>query len=116
MTIGDALGEIALAKEKLLELKTDLAVLWMRLALKRFDPQQPRWPAGTTIGGQWRPTGGTTGDEAVGYDPSRRMECEAQRMLDQELCRMARSATCWEVSDERYNNCMRGAYIPPLRF
>jgi hypothetical protein len=49
------------------------------------------------------------------YNASRHPECEAQRVLDHEICRAAQSARCWSLADERYNNCMRGTYIPPLK-
>ncbi len=41
----------------LLALKSDIAAVRLRLALKRFNPDQPRWPAGQSDGGQWRPAG-----------------------------------------------------------
>jgi hypothetical protein len=32
------------AARKLVELRDDLALLRLRLALRAFDPNQPRWP------------------------------------------------------------------------
>ena len=106
----DPLGE---AGSILLNLRSEIAAVRIRMALKKFNPDQPRWPAGQSDGGQWRPEDGMQLGQ-VGYDPSREAMCEEQRQLDHELCRMARTSKCWESADFRYNNCVRNAYIPPL--
>lgn len=106
--------------EKLTELRLAAAMLQLRLALKKYDPNQPRWPGGSSVGGisvggRWRETG--TGDVAQAegvHDPSRLSMCLAQLALDEELCRMAKSRRCWVSSQERYVNCMRNVYVPPL--
>jgi hypothetical protein len=117
---------------KIAEMKTNLALVRLRLALRAYDPDQPRWPAGQSDGGQWRSENGAesaiTFDQrpqqvqstlrvaAEGiYDPGREPQCSAQLILDEELCRTVRSSRCWQSSRERYDNCMRGVYIPPLQ-
>ena len=104
------------------ELKVDMALIRLRLALRSFNPDEPRWPAGQINGGQWRATDGmghaqppasTAGLEGA-YDPGRMSMCLVQQLKDEELCRMVRSDRCWESSQMRYNNCMRNVYIPPL--
>ncbi|MBI4920356.1 MAG: hypothetical protein HY834_01280 [Devosia nanyangense] len=111
-SISEVLGS---AKEMILQLKADVAILQLRLALKKFDPNQPRWPKGVHEGGQWKPVGGTLVAQQEGiYDPSRMPMCLAQMEADEELCRMAKSSRCWESSQIRYNNCMKNVYIPRL--
>ena len=111
---------------KIAELKADLALLQLRLALKEFNPAEPRWPAGTRVGGRWR----REDEAAPGPQPNavivdvatregvysgRRMsKCRTQLDLDQEICRAVQSINCWNMSDIRFNNCMRNVYIPPL--
>lgn len=102
-----------LTRARLAELRMDVALLQLRMALKRFNPNQPRWPTGRPDGGQWRPASDTS-IANIGYDPSLIPICDAQRALDYELCRMAKSRNCWISADLRHDNCMRNAYIPPL--
>lgn len=114
--MGTDLSEVlGLAKEKILQLKADVAILQLRLALKKFDPNQPRWPKGVHEGGQWRPANGTLVAQQEGiYDPSRMSMCLAQQVADEEPCRMVKSAKCWKSSQVRYDNCMKNVYLPPL--
>lgn len=90
---------------------------------KRYNPNQPRVSAGSAEGGQWVATGGADGasvDSArqrfsARYDPSKYDECDAQRNLDYVICSASGSLQCYRLLHERFNNCMRGAYIPELR-
>lgn len=43
---------IAIARCKLDELRFQVAVIRLQLALRAFNPNQPRWPAGRPDGGQ----------------------------------------------------------------
>jgi hypothetical protein len=111
MTTRQQLREIG---RKLAELR-EMTALWsVEIALKNFDPNQPRWPGGQSNGGQWRPAGGDVAQTEGIYDPTRMPKCLTQQALDHELCRMAKSAKCWMSADIRFNNCMKNVYIPPL--
>ena len=96
------------------EIKVDIALLRLRLALRNYNPLQPRWPAGRPEGGQWRPSGGETAQAEGIYDPSRAGICDLQLERDHDLCRMAKTPRCWESADIRHANCMRNVYIPRL--
>lgn len=91
---------------------------------KRYNPNQPRVPAGSSEGGQWAPSpsdsapSSPTRTQAVSvgqYDPNRWEMCELLRGLDRKHCQKWKSADCWTSMDERFNNCMRNVYIPELR-
>lgn len=101
---------------KVEELKEVTALLALEIALKRFNPNQPRWPAGRSEGGQWRPaTGSLVAQERIGiYDPARMPGCLAQLSLDEEICRAAASRRCWQSSRDRYDNCMKNLFSPLL--
>jgi hypothetical protein len=53
------------------DLQRQLALLRLKLALRAFDPNQPRWPAGESDGGRWRRTGAGEG-VAARIDPMRK--------------------------------------------
>jgi hypothetical protein len=109
----DEMPNLTLAK--IANLKSALAELKMQLAVRAgYDPNQPRWPPGTEIGGQWKPTGGVT-RVAGKWNEANRIKCEFQRERDEELCRMSRSALCWDLSTSRYAACMKDDFVPPLR-
>ncbi len=75
-------------RHSLTNLHLDLATLRLLRALKRFNPQQPRVPAGSPNGGQWASGGNgsgaisSSGDAAltpVGYrEESRRFKVDLQ--------------------------------------
>lgn len=106
--------DIAIARSKLDELRHEVAIIRLRLALRAFNPSQPRWPAGRSDGGQWRPAGASERREAA-YNPANEARCNVQKLLDEELCRTVRSRECWGMVMERWDACMRDVYIPPLR-
>lgn len=105
---------IAIARRKLDELRFQVAVIRLQLALRAFNPNQPRWPAGRPDGGQWRPAGGSEHREAS-YNPANETRCNVQKLLDEEICRAVRSRECWSMVMERWDACMRDVYLPPLR-
>ena len=118
----DRLGsKFGMTQRKLDELRSEVAVLRMRLAIKRFDEAlHPRWPGGTpdSRGGEFRPK--TSDDErqvqrVASFDEANRVKCDAMHIKDAELCGMQLSKWCWDSAYERYNNCMRGMYIPDLK-
>jgi len=69
--------EIWMARSKLAELRYDIALIQLRLALRAYNPQQPRWPAGQSDGGQWRPTNAPHVRDAA-YNPSNEPKCYRQ--------------------------------------
>lgn len=105
--------EIAKAIRKLFDLDT----------VAKFDPNQPRVPAGHSDGGQWtdgqeakfRPEGdGTTTVAAQRISPAKEAECEAQHARDIFQCKMVGLRACYEQAALRYANCLAGLDIPPL--
>ena len=63
------------------ELKLQVAIVRLHLALKKYNPDQPRWPSGRPDGGQWRPAGG--GSEEAAYNPGNAAKCDAQKLLEE---------------------------------
>jgi hypothetical protein len=112
---------------KLSELQETLAILRLRLVLRTFDPNQPRWPGGRSDGGQWRladallnslPSSAGEGDDllvAGRLDQRREAMCAAQYELDRELCLMSKSRLCWETAMQRRAACIANDYVPELR-
>jgi hypothetical protein len=110
-------ADIKTAAIKIAEIKADLALLRLRLALRAYDPDQPRWPAGQPDGGQWRPGDGNSGPNnrvAGRIKPGRQALCDEQMASDSDACRATQSQLCWSLVLPRYNACLRDEYIPPL--
>jgi hypothetical protein len=108
-------AKLSLTLAKIASLKSDLALLKLKLAVRAgYDPDQPRWPQGTSVGGQWSPAGGST-RVAGKWNEANRVMCELQRERDEELCRMSRGSLCWDLSTTRYAACMKDDFIPTLR-
>jgi hypothetical protein len=108
---------------------------------RKFDPSQPRVPAGGPGGGQWRNDGGTTvpatiaptasapettasgtasvDDIKVAMAPSESF-CWNQMQIDFLLCDSLRSVSrimpCRSQAMERYAACLRGKPLPPLPY
>jgi hypothetical protein len=91
----------------------------------KFDPAQPRKPAGQPDGGQWAEVDGPVLAQArrppnrpaaPRRDRRREQECEEQFNADLVVCRNAASAACYEQALLRRNRCERGLPIPPLNF
>jgi hypothetical protein len=106
--------EIMRAVHKLMvELATEAGV-------GKFDPNQPRVPAGNPDGGQWTDEGaqpaGQVGVTPVArrISPAREAECEAQHIRDIFQCKMVGLQACYEQANLRYANCLAGLDIPPL--
>jgi hypothetical protein len=105
---------IARANRLVIEIRETLAIARLRLVLKMFSPNQPRWPAGQSDGGQWKPAGGAI-QVAGKLDQRREAACLEQYEQDSDLCRMSRSRLCWETAMIRRGACIAGDYIPPLQ-
>ena len=105
---------ITRAKRLVAELQEIVAIARLRLALKIFDPNEPRWPKGRFDGGRWR-----RADSAVlvagKLDQRREAGCLEQYERDSDLCRMSRSALCWSTAIQRRAACIAGDYIPEHR-
>ena len=105
--------EIMRAVHKLMaELATDSGV-------QKFDPDQPRVPAGNPDGGQWtsegvQPAGrGAATLVARRISPAREAECEAQHARDIFQCKMVGLPACYEQAALRYANCLVWRFRSP---
>lgn len=121
MTRSRAENSLGLTRQRLAELKSDAALLRLRLALKSFEEAlHPRWPAGASDsrGGEFRRGGSQNPRQqsrVASFDENNREKCDAMRLRDETLCATQLSNWCWDSAFERHLNCMRGAYIPPLK-
>jgi hypothetical protein len=100
---------------------------WQRRLAAKYDPDQPRVPAGNSDGGRW-----TSGESSEGASSSpltsfaaasRRGRspayCMAQYAIDGLTCNSVEPAlrrSCWKQAAERLGNCLAGRPIPPLIF
>jgi len=73
------------------ELREALAAIRLQLAVRAFNPNQPRWPAGRSDGGQWRPAEGTT-LVAGKLDQRREAACSEQYDRDSDPSNVRRLA------------------------
>jgi hypothetical protein len=104
-----------IAREAIAELKAEVETILQHLEAKRgYDPNQPRWSEGTPQGGRWRDVHGKPVKVAA-FEESNRTKCDLQRALDEELCAMQLGSWCWDSAADRWLNCMRGVYVPPLK-
>jgi hypothetical protein len=95
-----------------------------RAAETKFDPNQPRVPAGNPDGGQWAETGAgsLTNEESLRLSGTRRISsaladlCWNQYERDVFQCRMVGLRACYEQAALRYSNCLVGRPIPPLNY
>lgn len=91
--------------------------------LTKFNPDQPRVPAGNPDGGQWgsNSSSGVTGDmpiDAIASIGGRALKeiCEAQFERDIFQCRMVGLQSCYEQAYQRYAACLARAQIPPFNY
>lgn len=96
---------------KIAETRLAVAQLSLRIAFLKYDPNQPRVPAGHSRGGQW-----TSGAQLAGkWNENRKQECEAQYESDIFQCRMVLwNPYCEEQARARMTACMKGNPIPPF--
>lgn len=91
--------------------------------LRKYDPNQPRIPAGSAGGGQW------TGDESIisssneNDDASVQMAtrrsqafCDAQYARDIFQCKIVKLRSCYVQAMVRLSACERGQQIPPFNY
>jgi hypothetical protein len=85
----------------------------------KYDPDQPRVPAGNSDGGQWTSDHGAVDSEVSGARRTSRgleAECYLQYSKDIFQCRMVGLPSCYAQASLRYANCLAGAPIPPLNY
>ena len=96
---------------KIAEAQLNLATIKLSLALLKYDPNQPRVPAGSPNGGQWSGSNQIAGK----WNETRRQECEAQYESDILQCRMVLwNPFCEDQARSRMTACMKGNPIPPF--
>jgi len=102
---------------------------WQREQARKYDPDQPRVPAGNPDGGQW--TSGDADSEESGdmqpadyllaaTGPATAAYCWNQLTIDNLYCGSLRPssivAACRSQAMERYAACLTGKPLPPLPF
>jgi hypothetical protein len=87
-------------------------MLQLRLVFK-FDPNQPRVPAGQSTGGQWTAVNGIPSGGK--WNEGNRARCEEQYERDVFQCRMVLwNPACEDRAMRRLAACMKGDPIPPF--
>jgi hypothetical protein len=94
----------------------------------KFNPDQPRVPAGSPGGGQWASGGGNHSEQdgpLVSFAAARRRGqseafCWNQLTIDNLLCSSlmpaSRREICRAQAKQRYAACITGSQIPPLSY
>lgn len=112
----------------ILNARITVAMMRADLLLKRFDPNQPRVPAGTATGGQWvqitrpidkRIQSPEPTDQRIRLAGLRRLtedECEELYKKDTFHCNMVGLASCHQQAMFRYSDCLSGKTIRPLSY
>ena len=112
--------------KEILQMRREFAVLraeWKRVLhgyyAHKFDPNQPRVPAGNPDGGQWTSEGGDAAYLNVA-GPQSATYCWNQMLIDMIYCGSFEQpwyrAACRAQANERYAACLAGRPIPPLPF
>lgn len=97
---------------------------WQRRLAAKYDPSQPRVPAGNPDGGQWADGDGDGGSRLndslmLRSSPaamSSRAFCEAQWNRDIFHCKMVGLSSCYAQAMVRLVACEKGQPIPPLNY
>jgi hypothetical protein len=105
-----------------------------RLLRAKYDPDQPRVPAGNPEGGRWTDAEGglganTEAERSSGrasepriqvaarrLSPGRAAECDRQYRRDVFQCRMVGLPACYAQAMVRLVACQQGTAIPPLNY
>jgi hypothetical protein len=106
---------------RLLDMKSILEALKREYYARKYDPNQPRVPAGNPDGGQWTNGSGSAASGRSNRIATRRTrgleaECDAQYRRDTVICNLVRTPLCWANAMQRYAACLAGRPIPELRF
>lgn len=109
-----------LAGDRMLQALDRLGAL---IASTKFDPHQPRVPAGQSEGGRWMHSEGSGLAGEIPIDAiassgglSLRQSCEAQLDSDIFQCRMVGLRSCYEQAYQRYAACLARRPIPPFNY
>lgn len=102
--------EHAVATRRVTLLGVQLASL-----LRKYDPNQPRVPAGRPDGGQWTRVAGIGGIAGGKWDNGNWEKCEEQYDKDFRLCPPGQFA-CREQAMLRMVNCMKNEPLAPFRW
>jgi hypothetical protein len=116
----------------LLSLKHEVQSLRKLMISRKYNPDQPRVPAGNPDGGQWAGAGAGSSNERADQPPTdqgfpqqvagrrvskaREAFCEAQFDRDTFHCTMVGLPACHQQARLRYSNCLVGRQIPPLNY
>ena len=91
-----------------------LSLIALGTELLKFNPSQPRVPAGKPQGGQWTRIAAPFGIQAGGkWDNGRWDICEEQYELDLKKCP---GGGCRQQAMLRMVNCMKGESLAPLNW
>lgn len=118
---------------KLMTLRSEVKYRKLMRALAmgfKYDPSQPREPAGSPKGEQWTGAGMPASDSVDGDSESSDLLmisskpsaafCWNQFQIDELFCSAQfpapRRASCRRQAMERYANCLTGKPLPPLNF
>lgn len=89
-----------------------LSLMALGVALLKFNPNQPRVPAGRPEGGQW-----TRIQVAGKWNERNRAQCELQYETDMFQCRFVLSwRSCQSQAMVRLVSCMKGDPIPSFNY
>lgn len=96
---------------------------WQRECVRKYDPNQPRVPAGNSDGGRWTSggDGGSRLNDSIIFRSSpaamsSRAFCEAQWNRDIFHCNMVGLSSCYAQAMVRLVACEKGQPIPPLNY
>jgi hypothetical protein len=118
MQNDDKIREINVLRSDLAAIAVEFSLLKLIWLLRKFEPDQPRAPAGRPDGGQW--IGGAIASPDGDARPTRvasgrpRAQCKLQYERDLVQCRLARLAACYAQAMVRLVACERGDRIPAL--
>lgn len=105
--------------DRIAALRLLLKALMLQRHLVKYNPNQPRAPAGRPDGGQWIDSHSSS-KVAGPFNELNRAKCEAQYQSDEFQCTFAALArsrqACLEQARSRYTSCMKDLPIPDLTY
>ena len=102
-------------RAKVASSRVTMSLLRLGHFLLKYDPDQPRVPAGQRAGGQWARAPGTL--VAGRYSETNRAKCELQYESDMFQCRFVLSwRSCQSQAMVRLVACMKGDPQPPFNY
>ena len=101
-------------RRKMAEGRMTLALLTLGENLLKYNPNQPRVPAGRSDGGQWTSDGTLVASK---YNEANRQKCELQYETDMFQCRFVTYwQSCQSQAMVRLVACMKGDPLPPFNY